>query len=71
MPLACRKRAATEGTREAEHSALAVHLTRLAEERVGYVLGAQRVAGEEAGLGVVAGLGTEMDRHGEILSELG
>ena len=26
--------------------------------------GAQRVAGEEDGLGVVAGLGAEVDRHG-------
>ena len=37
------------------------------EERLGDVLRPQRVAGEEAGVGVVAGLGTEVDRHGATI----
>ena len=38
--------------------------TRLVEVRLGDVLGPQRVAGKEDGLGVVAGLGADVDRHG-------
>ena len=43
--------------------ALAVDLARVVEERLGDVARAQRVAGQEDGLGVVAGLGTEMNWH--------
>ena len=34
------------------------------EERLGDVLRAQRIAGQEACLGVVAWLGADVDRHG-------
>ena len=54
--------------RVAEHPALAVHLGHVLEVRLGDVLRAQRVAGEEDGFGVVAGLGSEVDRHGATLS---
>ena len=47
----------------AEHPALAVALHGVVEVRLGDVLGAQRVAGEEAGLAVVAGLGADVNRH--------
>ena len=43
--------------------ALAVDLARVVEERLGDMARAQGVAREEDGLGVVAGLGTEMNRH--------
>ena len=43
--------------------ALAVDLARAVEEGLGDMAGAQRVAGKEDGLGVVAGLGAEMDWH--------
>ena len=54
---------ALERARVAEHPALGVPLDRVVEERLGDVLRAQRVAGQEAAVGVVAGLGTEVDRH--------
>ena len=47
-----------------EHAPLGVHPTRAGiEERRRDVLGAQRVAGAQDVGGVVAGLGTQMDRH--------
>jgi hypothetical protein len=55
---------ALPGAREAEQPPLLVHLGHVLEVRVGDVLGAQRVAGEEDGLGVVAGLAAEVDGHG-------
>ena len=54
---------ALERAGEPEHAALAVDLARAVEERLGDVTRAQRVAREEDGLGVVAGLGAEMDWH--------
>ena len=48
----------------AEHPALAVALDGVVEVGLRDVLRAQRVAGEQAGLGVVAGLGSDVDRHG-------
>ena len=48
---------------EAEHAALGVPLHRLVEVLLGDVLRAQRVAGEEAGLGVVPRFGANVDRH--------
>jgi hypothetical protein len=47
----------------AEEPALGVHLRRVREVRLGDVLRAERVAGQEARLGVIAGLGPQMDRH--------
>ena len=54
---------ALERAREPEHAPLAVDLARAVEERLGDVARPQRVAGKEDCLGVVAGLGTEMNRH--------
>ena len=51
------------GMLDAEETALLVHLLHVLEVRVRDVLGPERVAGEEDGLGVVAGLGTEMNWH--------
>ena len=45
------------GARVAEEPALAVHLPRIAQIGVGDVLGAERVAGQEARLGVITRLG--------------
>ena len=56
--------APSEGAGEAEHPALGVALHDVLEEGLGDVLGAQRVAGEEAGLGVVARARSNVDRHG-------
>ena len=50
--------------REAEHPALAVSLHDVVEEGLGDVLGPERVAGQEAGFGVVAGVGTNVNWHG-------
>ena len=47
----------------AEQAALAVRLDDVVEVRLGDVLGAERVAGEQTGLGVVAGLRSQVDRH--------
>ncbi len=47
-----------------EHAPLAVLLDRVVEVRLRDVLRAQRVAGKQAGLGVVAGVGSDVDRHG-------
>ena len=58
-------RLALEGAGVAEHAALGVDLAEsVVEERLGDVLGSERVAGAEDVGGVVAGLGTQMDRHG-------
>ena len=54
---------ALEGAREPEHPAFGVDLARIVEERLGDMARAQRVAGQEDGLGVVAGLGAEMNWH--------
>ena len=48
----------------AQQAALGVLLLGVVEVRLGDVLGPQRVAGEEAGLGVLARLGSNVDRHG-------
>ena len=66
MPLDCTEtRLAAERARVAEHPALAVHLRRASSKNVSAMyLRAQRVAGEQARLGVVARLGSEVDRHG-------
>src|SRR5262245_23680599 len=56
-------RLAVPDARVAEQPALRVHLSRVLEVRLGDVLRAQRVAGEEARLRIVAGLRSEMDRH--------
>ena len=47
----------------AEQAALPVDLRRLVEERLRDVLRPERVAGQETGVRVVAGLGAEVDRH--------
>ena len=59
-----RDRLAVERARVAEHPALGVHLADVLHERLGDVLGAQRVARQQARVGVVAGLGSQVDRHG-------
>ena len=56
---------------ETEHPALGVLLLDALHERLGDVFGAQRVAGQEARLGVVAWLGTDVDGHGRNLNESG
>ena len=58
-----RHRLALPRAREAEEAALAVHLRRALEVRLGDVLRPQGVAGEEAGVRVVSGLGAQVDRH--------
>ena len=55
---------AVERPREAEHAALAVDLGDVVEVGVGEVFGAERVAGDQTSAGVVAGLSSQMDRHG-------
>ena len=55
------------GAGVAEQAALLVSLHDVLEVGLGDVLRAQRVAGEENGLGVVAGLGADVDRHGARL----
>ena len=62
-----RDRPALELAGVAEHAALAVPLDRVVEVGIGDVLRPQRVAGEQARLGVVAGLGADVDRHGATL----
>ena len=65
IPVPCTEtRLALPGAGEAEQPALGVSLHDVVEVGLGDVLGAQRVAGEEDGLGVVAGLGADVDRHG-------
>ena len=54
---------AVPGARVAEEPALAVHLPRVLEERLGDVLRAERIAREQARVRVVARLGSKMDRH--------
>ena len=54
---------AVERSGVAEHPALAVPLDDVVEERLGDVLRPERVAGEEAGFGVVAGVGTNVNWH--------
>ena len=54
---------ALERAGEPEHPALAVDLARAVEEGLGDVARAQRIAGKEDGLGIVAGLAAEMDWH--------
>ena len=53
---------------EAEKTALLVHLLHVLEVRVRDVLGAEGVAGEKDGVGVVAWLGTKMDWHRATLT---
>src|ERR687886_2508809 len=55
--------AALELAGVAEHPALGVPLHGVVEVRLGDVLRPQRIAREEAGLGVVARLGAHVDRH--------
>ena len=57
-------RLAVEGSGESEHPPLAVSLHDVVEEGLGDVLGAERVAGKEAGFGVIAGVGTNVNWHG-------
>ena len=52
------------GTGVAQEAALGVLLLGVLEVRLGDVLGPKRVAGEEAGLRVLARLGSNVDRHG-------
>ena len=47
-----------------EEPALGIALLDLGQEGLGDVLGPQRIAGEENCLGVLAGLGANVDRHG-------
>ena len=54
---------AVEGSGKAQHPALAVALDDVVEERLGDVLRPERVTGEEAGFGVVAGVGTNVNWH--------
>ena len=56
-------RLAVEGAGVPEHPALRVALHGVVEEGLGDVFRAQRVAGKEAGVGVVAGFGTDVDRQ--------
>ncbi len=63
-----RHRLALPRAGEAEEPALTVHLRHVLQVRVRDVLRAQRVAGKEDGVGVVAGLGTEMDWHPATVS---
>src|SRR5687767_8519134 len=62
-----RHRLALPLARVPEETTLGVHVLDVREERLRDVLRAQRVAGEEAGLRVVARLRTEVDRHGGSL----
>ena len=57
-------RLALPRARVAEHPALGVPLHGVVEVRLGDVLRAERVAGEEARLCVLARFGTDVDRHG-------
>ena len=59
-----RDRLALVGAGVAEQAALGVPLLDVVEVGLGDVLGAQRVAGEENRLGVLARLGANVDRHG-------
>ncbi len=59
-----RDRLALPGAAIAEHPALGVRLHDVFEVRVGDVFGAQRVAGKQNRLGVVAGLGANVNGHG-------
>ena len=52
------------GAGVAEQPALGVLLDGIVEVRLGDVLRPERVAGEQAGLGVLARLGSNVDRHG-------
>src|SRR4029077_9864697 len=54
---------ALERAGEPEHPALAVDLAGAVEEGLGNVTSAERIAGQEDGLGVVAGLAAKMDWH--------
>ena len=56
-------RLALERSAEAEHPTLAVSLHDVGEERLRDVLGPERVAGQKARFGVVAGVGSNMDWH--------
>ena len=55
------------GAGVAEQAALLVALHDVVEVGLGDVLGPERIAGEEDGLGVVAGLGADVNRHGARL----
>ena len=55
---------ALEGARVAEHPALGVPLDDVLQERLRDVLGPERVAGQEARLGVVSRVRTHVDWHG-------
>src|SRR5204862_1713554 len=52
----------------AEEAALGIRLLHVLEVGLRDVLGAQRIAGQEAGLGIGAGLCTKVDRHAANLS---
>ena len=58
-----RDRAALPHARVSEHAALGVPLDDVVEVGLGDVLRAQRIAGKEARLRVVAGLGADVDRQ--------
>ena len=62
-----RDRLALVGAGVAEQAALAVSLDDVVEKGLGDVLGTQRIARKEDGLGVLAGLGANVDRHGRGL----
>jgi len=62
-----RDRLALERPRVAEQSALGVRLADVREERLCDGACTERVAGKEAGLRVVAGLGSNVDRHARTL----
>ena len=59
-----RDRLAVEGSGVPEHPALGVPLDDVLHEGLGDVLRPQRVAGEEAGLGIIALVRTYVDWHG-------
>ncbi len=59
-----RDRLAVECPGVTEHSAFGVSLHDVGHEGLGDVLGPQRIAGEEARFGIVAGVGSNVNWHG-------
>src|SRR5579862_2127881 len=66
-----RDRLAVPRATEAEHAALRVRLHDVVEVGLGDVLRPQRIAGHEHRLGIVAGLGADVDRHRATLTRTG